>query len=288
MQAADLDGDGKAEWIAGLSDAWTTDPVEIYSADGELLYTWGQYTMARDMAYRTSVHTLPDQSGAILLYWQRQGDGQAEVGILAFATEAGEFGPVAFYGWGLKHANATPATRARITEDGHLLVEWDMGDPARHTRVRQYAVNVEQRRFEIVEESYVPEGDDLVYPAGPEEVLRAAHLAAVYGLDEELPRYFASPDVARAFQAAMPDAELPDGRLDWTRVELAAVSAMDEYCIPLTEPAQPDASGAAPFLVAVTGEIYVDATVGTVWFDTDEAGRTIIRDFQVLNRCSGP
>lgn len=286
--AADLDGDGQAEWVRGLSDTWTTDPVEIYDADGQLLYTWGQYALARKLAYRTSVHTLPDLSRTVLLSWQRLDDGRPEVGILAFTREEGEFRPVGFYGWGLKHANSTLASRAYFSDDGHLVVEWDMGDPARHTRVRKYALHLAQRRVEIVEERLVPEGDDLVYPTEPEEVLRAAHLAAVYGLDEELPRYFASADVARAFQAAMPDADMPDGRLDWTRVELAAVHALNEYCVPESEPAHPDASGAAPFLVAVVGEIYVDATVGTVWFDSDEAGRTVIRDFEVLNRCSGP
>ncbi|MBP2016628.1 hypothetical protein J2Z79_000001 [Symbiobacterium terraclitae] len=282
---ADLDGDGQDELIHGLSDTWTYDPVEIYTADGQLLFVWGDNARWYETEHKVSVHRLPGQDRAVILYWHRRAGGQPEVGLTAFRSEQGELLGSLFYGWGLKHANATPATRASVTDDGYLLVEWDMGDPARHTRVRKYAVDVKRRMVEIVDEAYVPEGDELVYPTDPEEVLRAAHLAAVYGLDEELPRYFSSTDVARAFQAALPEAEMPDGRLDWTRVELATVHALDQYCRPEAEPAETDASGAAPFVVSVAGEGHGVAIVGTLWFDTDESGRTIIRDFSVLRHC---
>lgn len=276
--AADLDGDGQPEWIRGLSDTWTTDPVEIYDGGGELLTTWSPYTTVP--TYRASLQTLPDQSRSFLLYWLLHEDGQTEVGIQAFSTKSGSFGPSTLYGWGLKHAQTTAATRASFTDDGCLLVEWDMGDPAGHTRVRKYELNLDLSQVNIIEEKVVPKGDDLIYPAKPEDVLRAAHLAATHGLTDELPRYFASPDVAQEFQESF-----TASAYEMTGVQLATHGEFDEWCVSRTEPAQPDADGAAPFIVSIGGEIHLRVTTGTVWFDTDEAGRTVIRDFEITKRC---
>lgn len=274
---ADLDGDGAPEWIRGLTDTWTADPVEIYDAQGEKLLTWETFGWER----KVSLHSLPGQPRAVLLEWRRFEDGQTAVGIQAFVRRSGTFAHDRLYGWGLKHAETTPAHRASFTEDGALLVEWDMGDPARHTRIRRYALNLEQGSVAIVEERFVPEGSDLVYPEAPEAVLHAAQIAAAYRLEDELPRYFASTDVAGAFLEA-----IPPWPYEVTGVELASVTAFDEYCVPTIEPAQPDADGKAPFVVWLAGQINLIVKVGTVWFETDDAGRTIIRDFRLDEGCA--
>jgi len=212
----------------------------------------------------------------VLLEWRRLEGGHTAVGIQAFTRRWGDFRPDLIDGWGLKHADTTPATRASFIEHGRLVVEWDMGDPARHTRIREYELDLEQGGVSIVQERYVPEGSGLVYPASPEDVLRAAHTAATLGLSDELPRYFTSPDVAEAFRAAVRPSPY-----EVTWIELARVKEYQEYCVPVTQPAKVGEDGSAPFLITVSGQIWVDTMEGMVWFDSDEAGRTVIRDFQV-------
>lgn len=274
---ADLDGDGTPEVIGNLLPAWNMITVEV---------TGGYGFRAPPIAPSNWAHRLipvrlsrPDRT--VLLEWRRY-PGGSDVGVRILVRREGALRWIQPYGWGLKHAITTAASRAVLSEDGILTVEWEMGDPARHTRVRQYELRLEEQKEHVrmLSETLRPQGETLRRPTNPEEVLRAALVASIHDLEEELGLYIPSREVAEAFRQMVrkPAYEL-------VSIHLAKAGPPDPYCVMRTEPVRPGADGTAPFLMEVGGSPTVSATLGSVRFGADAAGNPVIIGFEVTGRC---
>lgn len=186
------------------------------------------------------------------------------------------------YGWDIK-SPGTAATRVSADSDGRVTVEWEMGDPAGHTRVRQYQLEAAERTPGVkrISQEYRPTAASLAYPGEPLQVLRAAFVARWFGLADELPRYFASPEAARAFQA---DDRISEPNYGPGTVTFARVTG-EKRCDVQTTPAALAADGTAPFLAHCSGCEWMANAWGTVAFGTDAAGRPVIRSLTLDGAC---
>ncbi|HYF75632.1 MAG TPA: hypothetical protein VD973_00715 [Symbiobacteriaceae bacterium] len=187
---SDLDGDGERDYIAAPSDTWTTAPLIIYRADGSPLAEFLPYP--NGSRHRTRAVQFSGLPQALLLHEHQPDDqGPHQFGLYAYLNGTMQW----LYGWESKSQRA-PGHRVSIDGAGIITVEWDMGDPARHTRIRQYALEKDGSHLSVKAMStrYVPQGEDLIYPGTPQEVLQAAFFARWFGLRDELSRYFSSPE----------------------------------------------------------------------------------------------
>jgi hypothetical protein len=273
---ADLDGDGRSERLRGLFDTWSMSDIEVFDADGRTV----ERITPTNWAHKVTPIKLRQPDRTVFLEWRQYRPGMTEVGVRSLTLSNGTWKWQRRNGWGLKHADMTRGTRASLSPDGILTVEWDLGDPARHTRVRLYQLHLDKGQVQIVSETFRPQGKELVYPSEPEGVLRAAYVAAINNLHEELPLYFASSVVKEAFQAL-------SGRVpqELGSIQLVRTEAPDQWCNTKQEPVKPGPDGTAPFLIQISGSPTIMATMGTVTFTKDDRGRLVIQRVEVTGRC---
>lgn len=190
VMRTDLDGDGQGEYIALPSGQWSTKPLEIYRTDGSPLERFVPYP--HGSRHRTKAVQFPGLFQSLLLHEHQPDDqGPHQFGLFAYLNGTMQW----LYGWEPK-SQRTFGHRISVDGAGVITVEWDMGDPARHTRIRQYVLDKDgsHLRIRTISTRYVPQGKDLIYPGTPEEVLQAAFFARWFGLRDELSRYFSSPE----------------------------------------------------------------------------------------------
>lgn len=273
----DLDGDGRPERLRGTLDTWTTAEIDVLDAEGKVI---AKLTTSEPWEHKVTPIKLVNPNLTVLLRWRRYPQGRTDVGVQTLTFRDGAWGWQSLGGWGLKHADSTVATRAHLTPEGLLNVEWDLGDPARHTRVRQYQLDLPKGLVQLITETLRPQDGQLIYPTAAEGVLQAAYVSAVHALNEELPLYFASDAAMTTFRETVGRAPM-----EVSGIRLARAEVLDEYCSTKQEPAQPGPDGSAPFVMRIGGNIYLDVTMGTVSFVTDQTGRITIQDFSVTDRC---
>lgn len=244
--AHDMNADGIPELATAESENWVSAPLTIFRPDGSLLYR----SPERHGLLRASA------AGDMLVVEYRPMDDVLYNYYTVLYMRDGQVEPV--WGWGTKGSWAF-AHRFRL-EAGEFVAEFDLGDPAGHTRVTRYRLEPDNgyRRAAGVSVAYVPSGSELVYPATPEGVLTAALVARWFGLGEELPRYFASPDGARVL-AEHPEIKEP---------------MFLPGTVELTAP--PSAGGWADF--TAVWNFYESSTrvLGRVRFGSDPGGRPVI------------
>jgi len=159
-----------------------------------------------------------------------------------------------------------------------------MGDPARHTRIRDYRLRLTESggNLQIESERFVPQHGSLLYPSDPKELLQAAMVAHNYGLETEFAQYFASPEVAGLFRSLA-----PAGGETGPMIEMAALEPrkVDGWCEPLTTPVyRPGADGTAPFAVN-WGGMRLAYTWGVVTFGKTAGGLPVITGVKVTGEC---
>lgn len=270
---ADLDGDGRMETVRGQLDRWSAAALDFLSDEGKLLgRSWSYssnaflYTLARfDGEKQTRLYGL-----------ERSAHGTDT----AFYTQITAGAQWRYYAWSFDGKANTPASRLRTSADGTVTIEWDMDDPARHTRIREY------KGGKRVAERFAPTGPTLVYPAAHKELLQAAFVARWMGLTDELPRYFASPEAAQAFaRHSFMQGSLVDRP---GAVEFATASITDlPKCVLTTKPAAVLAGGATPFFATWGGYEWWGHGWGQVEFGADSQGRLTIRKLTVEGSCRG-
>lgn len=276
---ADLDGDGLPETVSGIIGRWNLADVELFAGDGVTGATPVATISPFLWAHKVIPVKLLQPDVTVLLEWQLYPD-RTEVGIRWLRSSEGTYQWRRLTGWGLKHAEMTRATRADLSADGLLTVEWDMGDPARHTRVRRYQLDLDAGGVGMVSETLRPQEVELRYPSDPEGVLQAAYVAAIHQLEEEMPRYFGSAAVQEAFQemAGSPQQEV-------SSIQLVRATVLDYWCNTDKEPVAPGPDGTAPFLIQISGSPIRLLTMGTVTFTSNPQGRTVIQAFAVTGHC---
>jgi hypothetical protein len=277
----DLNGDGTDETIRGVFGAWTTFGLTITDANGK--------AMADARAYRATHKVDPvrfrGSSRLFLLRFVGEPGSTGYVTLIDATMNGSEWWVYGTCCWDPK-AYGTPATRVSLTEDGLVTVEWDMGDPARHTRVRQYRFlyNDERPHPERLSQTFRPQGAALVHPTEPLQVLEAAFVARWMGLDDELPRYFASTDAARAFAE---DKRISEPSYGPGQVDLATVTEQKPGCNLTKAPAQPGADGSLPFLATWGGYEWFAAVWGTARMGRNPQGLPVIEAITFEGDCSG-
>lgn len=190
--ALDLDGDGKPEFLGAPPGQWVQGPIKLYRTDGTLLYR------LQPMFDRQAVRLQPLRLPGIplqLLLWEMQ---DREDGAFTYTLLYLRNGQVEMAcGW-MRKAQFGVHHRLEIAPDGGITAYWHMGDPARHTRVTRYKPQYRDGGVwvEPVSVTYPPEGAALTSPSEPRDLLQAAFIARWFGLKDELPRYFATPEAA--------------------------------------------------------------------------------------------
>lgn len=121
---ADLDGDGRPETIKGLIDLWNLADVEVFVGTGASVAKISPYLWA----HKVIPVRLQPSDVTVFLEW-RLYKGLTEVGVRWLMFSDGTWQWRRLSGWGLKHAETTRATRAGLSQDGILTVEWDI-DPS--------------------------------------------------------------------------------------------------------------------------------------------------------------
>lgn len=270
---ADLDGDGRPEHLQGVFGQWTVAELEGTAPDGKPMAVLSPYLWAQ----RVEVVRFGRQD--LLLVWQQGPGGEMAVGLQFPVLSEGRWGWGTVYGWGVKHATTTPATRARWDESGLLTVEWDMGDPAGHTRIRRYRVLGEgtQRSVTTTEkDEFRPQAGALRYPTDAKGVLEAAWTAHWYGIPNELRTYFASDAAAEAFRTGIHALGYGGG------ITLGAPGQVPAGCPYKFTPGDPGPDGTATFLVEYPG-LWYDEAWGTVRFAQTTEDRLLIEAFKLVD-----
>lgn len=248
----DFDGDGHPERVSAGPERWVNAPLAVWRPDGALLYL----SPERHGRLRATA------AGDLLIVEYRPVEDRLYNTYTVLYMREGRLEPV--FGWGTKSQWAM-AHRFRAAEAGGLVAEFDLGDPAGHTRFTRYRLEVQDgyRRAVAQSVTYMDSGPALVYPTTPEGVLHAAFVARWFGLSEELPRYFASAEVSRSF-AEHP--EVTEPLFFPGTVELSAA---------------PGSDGWATF--TATWGFYEASTKahGRVRFSTDATGRPVILELHL-------
>lgn len=278
---ADLDGDGREETVRGPLDAWTTANVEILDKDGNLLAasrTWD------GLEQRVSLVRFRGASQSFVLVQTRGNGGEPEMTIARLEPWDKSWPLKGSRGWDWDPKDdTTAASRVAVAEDGLVTVEWDLGDPARHTRVRQYRFDPVKFEAKQETESVRTEGKELLYPADPLGVLQAAFVAKWYKLEDEFPRYFATKETAASFRGDKRIAQIayrPDG----VRSDLVLEDSPN--CHLQTTPATPGAKGPMPFVASYGAGEWGITVWGWATFTKDAQGRPVIQQFYVQGSCS--
>lgn len=267
---ADLDGDGRPETLRGVLGAWTLASMETLNADGQLIASISVFQHAHKIDL---VRLKPDGQTAAVV-WQRSANWEPAVGLYLPLFQDGQWMWAGLYGWGVKHATNTPATRASWDEAGLLTIEWEMGDPARHTRIAQYRLDRASRSVSLTAERFVPQEKELRYPTDAAGVLKAAWTAHTYRIPDELPRYFRTPEGVEAFSQQARRPTLYSG------ITLGPPGPPPTGCpLPFT-PGEPGPDGSATFLAGWPG-LWYDEAWGTVKFSHTPEGRIVIDSFAI-------
>lgn len=270
---ADLDGDGRTEPLRGLFGTWTLSPVEASGPDGRQMGLLDTFMWA----HKVDVVRFRPTGQDFLLVWERGPGGGTAVGVRYPLFTDGGWRWGGTYGWGVKHATTTPATRAAWNDAGLLTVEWEMGDPGGHTRIRQYRFRLDglQSSVSLEAQRFAATNGELRYPADPRGVLEAAWTAYAFGIPDELARYFGSPAALDAFRRGLKAVDYGSG------ITLGTPGQVPTGCPYRFTPGDPGADGTATFLVGYPGLAY-DEAWGTVKFGSDSSGRLVITEFAVV------
>jgi hypothetical protein len=276
----DLNGDERLDLVQGRLDEWTTAPLRFYHGDGRSAgYPW---TPGKG---RMRVTRLPFPNMRVPAFLvERPDDGDFRAVSIVTAREnpyMNTWEMESVYGWAPK-ASGDIADRVSWTADGTITVEWDMQDPARHTRVSTYTWTEDhQAKWSLVmpqSVAYRPEEEALRYPATPNEVLQAAFVARWLGLTDELPRYFATPEAAAAFAA---DERI--GRPDYRPggVQIGTLTLPEDptrNCGPKVAAVEPQGPGPHTFAAFWGGYEWCASTWGRVTFGVDADRRPVITE----------
>jgi len=269
----DLDLDGQPEVIR----TGTNEFVEVVGAGGALLGSIAPGSV--------EVRSIPGVKQPLLVA-QRKGD-YWEGGFALFYVGGDRATPTPvprLYGLPLGEIKTgwTPSDRASIAPDGLITVEWDMGDPARHTRVKRFRLTEDNIGPKMTDEqiTFVPQEKELRYPSTPKEVLLAAAITCWYGLDQERPRYFATPAAAAALCST------PWGEPDYGPGTVAM--GVLETAKPGSEPglraAPLGSDGSTDFMASWGGYEWCASVWGQVTFGKDGQGRPVITAAHVVDR----
>lgn len=273
----DLNGDGRRDLVRARFGEWSESPAEFYQADG----TYVGEPRHLSGAWRIEEVRFQGMRRPAFLQQARIDRGLTVVGILTARgnPDMNRWSMVGTFGWAPK-SQGTPGDRVHWTDDGTITVEWDLGDPARHTRTTVYKWYEDQaqnwsgvRRASV---TYRPEGKELVRPTTPQGVLQAAFVAHWLGFSDELPRYFATPEAAAAFAAEVRITK-PDYGPGTTALGNVTPPKARETCganVAQVEPAGPGPHG---FGATWGGYEWCDGVWGTVTFSLDTPGRPLIR-----------
>ncbi len=277
----DLNGDGKLDLVRGRFGVWSTAPLEFYEADGTRV---GRSAVYKGEQRVEKLQFKGMRLPGFLVQTRSERDGNGVTIVTASANtymKTWEMAPV--YGWGMKTQGA-PADRVKWTEDGTITVEWDLKDPARHTKVTVYKWYEDQAQtWSGVKQhsaAYRPEGKELAYPSTPKDLLQAAFVARWLGLNEELPRYFATPQAAAAFGADK-RVSAPDYGPGEVRIGQVTPPTAPHTCGPEVREADPQGPGPHAFAAYWGGYEWCEAVWGTVTFGQDAQGRPVIVELKL-------
>lgn len=273
---ADLDGDGTPELVRGYLDRWTDELVEFFRADGSSM-SYPNFDQKRLRQVRF-------QGSPRVYFLQESGQPDQPHSITLLALIRDEYnkdGRVeGIYGWEIK-SQGTTGNRITLNPEGRIHVEWDMGDAARHTRVREYQLMESEPRpnVRLVETRFLPQGEQLLYPATHADLATAVFFARWFNLIDELPRYFATPEAAAAFakDGRVGSAEFGPGTVTLGVVQPPASSS--EKLNVTAGPLGPD--GKVGFAASVYGYEWGNQVWGTISFGTASDGRLIIKTITV-------
>jgi hypothetical protein len=275
----DLDGDGQVDSVRGTLSAWTKEPITFIRSNGDVLKQLTPHPQ-KETSFRLTPIQFRKSNHTVFLFESIGGDEPPTLAVLAYFSAYGKPRMESVLGWAIQ-SSKTRVTRFKATLDG-ITTEWEMGDPAHHTRIRQY-LWVEKGTtgsVTINDTKYVPQNKELVYPATPHDVLLAALEARLYGLTDELHRYFAS----QAATATLANKELIYSFLvDGTYgVELGEVTPPSPgTCDGKVNPHAIGSDGTVGFY-ANWGE---HQTCGSMWgsvrFDQNGQGLPVIQSLQI-------
>lgn len=284
VQRGDLDGDAQQEYVDGTFDSWTASPVRFYKANGTLLHSFVLHS--QEEQHRISRVETGESVRPMLFLYQHRGPGSPPSVSLAYSTGTS----VEFAGGLNIKVRGTPGHRASVDTTGLLTVEWDMGDPARHTRVRRYRLEFLNGHYVArpVSTDFRPEGATLVYPSSEEDLIRAVFFARWFGLSDELPRYFADPAAAVAFGARK---EITEPQYGPGAVNLGAITRPERVGPSCGKqgtaaPAPMGPDGTTGFLASWGGYEWFASAWGEVRFGKDPAGRPVILSLTLEGSCS--
>jgi hypothetical protein len=273
VQKLDINGDGREETVRGQLNAWNALPVQFFAADGvTLLGSFEPQPQHRMRAIR-----LPGHPGHLLLYENGNPEERFDVTLLYLGAAGVEM----TQGWDVR-VRGTAANRVTVTDDGRIVVEWEMQDPARHRRIRTYRFQGGERPAVVLESTvFVPAAGELVRPATHEELLLAAFVARWYNLLDELPRYFTTPEAATAFGAdiRITEPNYRPGEVKLGRVNPVATQA--GTCLPAVENAPIGADGTVGFAAGWGGFEWCASLWGQVTFGRDGEGRLLIQQLRI-------
>ncbi|MGE5672524.1 MAG: hypothetical protein ACM3XM_01380 [Mycobacterium leprae] len=275
----DLNDDGHADIVQGRLDEWTTTPLHFYRHDGSPL---GDVSAGSTGRMRVTRLPFPRMRVPAFLIERPSSRNFGGVAIVTARENPymNMWAMEAVYGWAPK-ADGVIADRVSWTVDGRITVEWDMLDPARHTRVTTYTWSEDQaQHWSGVKRNavaYRPQAQELRYPATPQELLQAAFVARWLGLTDELPRYFASREAAAAF-AADERVSQPDYQPGSVRI---GTLTLGDGGRPLVTEAEPQGPGPHSFAADWGGYEWCASVWGWVTFGGDAQGRPVIVGLQI-------
>lgn len=273
---ADLDGNGKLYSIQGALGTWNKEDMPIYTGEGALVGTLKAWV---DGEHKIEVLPIPGIPRPVVLEWHRAQGSPNRLSVWLPMT--GGLGlhlqPVR----GLApHSDSTQATRVNVGDDGVITVEWDLGDPAGHTRVTRYRLQYNPPQLNQLSQTYRSTGASLARPQSAKEVLQAAFVAKWIGLDDETLRYFSGPDAARPLQEDKRISQLPyqPGQVDLGTVSPTVKSGS---CFPDVTPEEPKVPGSVGFLARWTIYEGAAAVRGTVDFTLGPDGLPLIDKLEI-------
>jgi hypothetical protein len=272
--AADFDGDGQDDYVAGPLGAWIEEPVQFYRGDGALLNTVERW--AEGGRHRVTLVRLDGDKRAWFLTEQEMGPDR-HLWVRLMQANGAEV-----WGWAPK-ASRTEATAVSVEPDGRFTLTWQLDDPARHTWIRSYQIDLAQQDWpylSMTSSEFVASEQELRYPSDPAGVLQAAFLAFWYDLGAELPRYFASPSVLEALTG---DPALRKAMYGPGTVEIGTVTLKEDkgfgdrsILIPEVRPGPVGPDGSIGFVARLSLYENTHYVWGKVTFGTDPAGRPVI------------
>jgi len=272
---ADLEGDGSKETVLGQLDEWSAAPMDVLDESGRLL---GSTRVTGYDGHRISLVRFDGDQRTRLLRMTRINTSTSFVGMTDILARPNWIEDHT-RGWDYK-SEGTLADRVKVAPNGVITVEWDMGDPAGHTRFREYRA----KDIEIVSERFVPTRTTLVYPTTPNDLLQAVFVARWMGIEDEIPRYFATSEGSRAFAEsdAISRPNYEPGTTSFVKVTVESQAG----CHLNTEPAPLGKDGTAPFLAEWSGYEWWGAVWGKVTFASNVEGRLVIQNLTIDGNCS--